>query len=149
MGDVGNPLTATQIAFFEDCDILLALAGGYLTIQLPDLMEMIHAVKPKIIVPMHFRTLTYKPRNTMWIESFLQLFKDEQIDFAFDHTTTISREQLPGSDTGIGSWTMFAESTCHTGDGPFRWRMLASVTAVLFPDDPSCNSPPLRVRANG
>ena len=95
MGDVGNPLTAPQIAFFEDCDILLALAGGYLTIQLPDLMEMIHAVKPKIIVPMHFRTLTYKPRNTMWIESFLQLFKDEQIDFAFDHTTTISREQLP------------------------------------------------------
>ena len=95
MGDVGNPLTPAQIGFFEDTDVLLALAGGYLTIELPDLMEMIHAVKPKIVVPMHFRTLTYKPRNTMWIGSFLSHFKDEDVDFAFDHTTTINVADLP------------------------------------------------------
>jgi L-ascorbate metabolism protein UlaG (beta-lactamase superfamily) len=45
MGDVGNPLTDAQIGFFEDVDILLALAGGYLTIELPDLMKMIHRVR--------------------------------------------------------------------------------------------------------
>ncbi len=95
MGDVGNPLTPAQIAFFEDTDVLLALAGGYLTIELPDLMEMIHAVKPRLIIPMHFRTLTYKPRNTMWIQSFLDHFKDEDVDFALSHTTTITQGQLP------------------------------------------------------
>lgn len=95
MGDVGNPLTPAQISFFEDTDVLLALAGGYLTIELPDLMEMIRAVKPKLVVPMHFRTLTYKPRNTMWIESFLAHFKAEDVDFALDHTTTIDRGTLP------------------------------------------------------
>ncbi|MEL6437479.1 MAG: MBL fold metallo-hydrolase [Pseudomonadota bacterium] len=95
MGDVGNPLNAAQTAFFDDVDILLALAGGYLTIELPDLMAMIHAAKPKLVIPMHFRTLTYKPRNTMWIESFLAHFDDEDVDFACDHTVTLKKEALP------------------------------------------------------
>lgn len=95
MGDVGNPLTDTQQAFFEGTDILFALAGGYLTIELPDLMEMIHRCRPRMVIPMHFRTLTYVPRNTLWIESFLTHFKDEDVDFAFDHTVTITKDDLP------------------------------------------------------
>ncbi|MEM1289357.1 MAG: MBL fold metallo-hydrolase [Pseudomonadota bacterium] len=95
MGDVGNPLTDRQIAFFEDVDVLLALAGGYLTIELPDLDTLIKTVKPKIVVPMHFRTLTYKPRNTMWIESFLSYFNEAEIDFAFDHTVDLSPHDIP------------------------------------------------------
>lgn len=97
MGDVGNPLTDRQIAFFEDVDVLFALAGGYLTIQLPDLMRMIHAVRPKLVIPMHFRTLTYRPRNTMWIESFLAHFRDEDVDFACAHDVTITPDALPDS----------------------------------------------------
>lgn len=95
MGDVGNPLTDAQQAFFEDTDILFALAGGYLTLELPDLMEMIHRTRPKLVIPMHFRTLTYRPRNTMWIESFLAHFKDEDVDFAFGATTDIKGSDLP------------------------------------------------------
>ena len=95
MGDVGNPLTPSQQTFFEDVDILLALAGGYLTIELPDLMEMVHRVRPKLIIPMHFRTLTYRPRNTMWIDSFLAHFKDENVDFACNHMVQITRTDIP------------------------------------------------------
>jgi L-ascorbate metabolism protein UlaG (beta-lactamase superfamily) len=95
MGDVGNPLTDAQQAFFEDVDVLFALAGGYLTLELPDLMEMIHRTRPKLLIPMHFRTLTYKPRNTMWIESFLSHFKDEDVDFAFGATHKITTNDLP------------------------------------------------------
>jgi L-ascorbate metabolism protein UlaG (beta-lactamase superfamily) len=100
MGDVGNPLTRAQQDFFADVDVLLALAGGYLTIELPDLMEMIHRVRPKLVIPMHFRTLTYRPRNTMWIESFLAHFKDEAVDFACDHTVEIRRGDLT-ADTRV------------------------------------------------
>lgn len=100
MGDVGNPLNDEQIAFFEGTDVLLALAGGYLTIELPDLMRLIDAVKPKIVVPMHFRTLIYKPRNTMWIESFLARFDDARVDFAFGSETAIAKQALPG-DTRV------------------------------------------------
>jgi hypothetical protein len=95
MGDVGNPLTAAQQDFFAGVDILFALAGGYLTIELPDLMEMIHRQRPRLVIPMHFRTLTYRPRNTMWIESFLSHFKDEDVDFAFGPEVEITPADLP------------------------------------------------------
>ncbi len=97
MGDVGNPLTDRQMAFFEDVDLLLALAGGYLTIELPDLMKLVEKVQPKLIVPMHFRTLTYRPRNTMWIQSFLDYFDDAQVDFACDYQAVINKSDIPDS----------------------------------------------------
>lgn len=95
MGDVGNPLTDAQQLFFEGTDILFALAGGYLTLELPDLLEMIHRTRPKLVIPMHFRTLTYRPRNTMWIESFLSHFKEQDIDFSFGSTSTVTKGDLP------------------------------------------------------
>lgn len=95
MGDVGNPLTSAQQGFFEGTDVLFALAGGYLTILLPDLMEMIERVRPKLIIPMHFRTLTYRPRNTLWIESFLQHFDPSDVDFACDHTVRLCAADIP------------------------------------------------------
>lgn len=95
MGDVGNPLTDAQIAFFRDTDVLFALAGGYLTIELPDLMRMIHRVEPRLVIPMHFRTLTYRPRNTMWIDAFLAGFRDDDVDFACAHEVDLRREDLP------------------------------------------------------
>lgn len=95
MGDVGNRLTDDQIAFFEGVDVLFALAGGFLTIELPDLMEMIHRTRPRLVIPMHFRTLTYKPRNTKWIESFLAGFGEDQVDFAFGPHATITKDDLP------------------------------------------------------
>ncbi|MEM6381783.1 MAG: MBL fold metallo-hydrolase [Pseudomonadota bacterium] len=97
MGDVGNPLNKKQMAFFEDVDVLLALAGGYLTIELPNLDELIKTVKPKLVIPMHFRTLTYKPRNTMWIESFLSYFDDSDVDFALDHTVNLMPDDIPAT----------------------------------------------------
>jgi hypothetical protein len=54
-------------------------------------------VQPKLVIPMHFRTLTYRPRNTMWIESFLSHFKDEAVEFACNHTATLSRDDMPDS----------------------------------------------------
>jgi L-ascorbate metabolism protein UlaG (beta-lactamase superfamily) len=95
MGDVGNPLTDRQIGFFKDVDVLFALAGGYLTIELPDLMKMIHAVQPRLVIPMHFRTLTYRPRNTMWIESFLSGFREDAVDFACAHEVDITKNDIP------------------------------------------------------
>jgi len=95
MGDVGNRLTEEQMAFYEDVDLLLALTGGGLTIKLPDLMEMIHIQKPKVVIPMHFRTLTYKPRRSHWVEGFLANFHDEQVDFAFGYDAELTKADIP------------------------------------------------------
>lgn len=95
MGDVGNPLTDEQIDFFKDVDVLLALAGDVPTIQLPDLKVAIDAAQPKYVVPMHFRTLTWKPRDGFWIQSFLDYFDDENVDFAFNYEIELTPDDIP------------------------------------------------------
>jgi L-ascorbate metabolism protein UlaG (beta-lactamase superfamily) len=95
MGDVGNPLNDEQIAFFEGVDVLLTLTGGHPVIELDDLKIVLDRAKPRLIVPMHFRTLTYKPRNSFWIEKFLTYYDEADIDFALGCETTITRDSLP------------------------------------------------------
>lgn len=95
MGDVGNALNESQLAFFEGLDVLLALTGGHPTLELDDLKTVIDRVKPKLVVPMHFRTLSYRPRNTFWIESFLAYFSDADVDFACDSQVELTRERIP------------------------------------------------------
>lgn len=95
MGDMGNAFTAQQMAFFEGLDVLLALVGGHPTIELDDLKKVIDEAHPRLIVPMHFRTLRYKPRNSFWIQSFLNYFDDQDVDFASDSEVTITRDNLP------------------------------------------------------
>jgi L-ascorbate metabolism protein UlaG (beta-lactamase superfamily) len=97
MGDVGNALDDDQIAFFEGVDVLLALTGGPPTIALPDLMRMIHLTGPKLVIPMHFRTLAYRPANILWIEDFLRHWTPDRVDFAFGPTTEIAAEDLTGT----------------------------------------------------
>ena len=61
MGDVGTPLAEAQLAPLRGrVDVLLALAGGGLTIALPDLDDAIEAIGPKVVVPMHHRTPSLK-----------------------------------------------------------------------------------------
>lgn len=95
MGDVGNPLSARQVDFLRGTDVLLALAGGYPTIALADLGAVVAEVRPRLVVPMHFRTLVYRPRNIEWIAPFLELFGEEDVDFAGASTVEITRAGLP------------------------------------------------------
>ncbi len=93
MGDVGNPLSAEQIAFFKDVDVLLALAGGHPTIELDDLKAVIDATGPKLIVPMHFQTLSYRPYNLLWIESFLKYFAKGETKLALSSEVSLKRDE--------------------------------------------------------
>jgi L-ascorbate metabolism protein UlaG (beta-lactamase superfamily) len=95
MGDIGNALTQLQLEFFAGVDVLLALTGGHPTLELDDLETAINFIKPRLVIPMHFRTLTYKPRNTVWIESFLKYFDDSQVDFACSSEVELNRLMLP------------------------------------------------------
>lgn len=97
MGDMGNALSDAQIDFFRGVDVLLALAGGFPTLPLDDLKTVIDAVQPRLVVPMHFRTLRLKPRNQFWIQTFLDYFPDEQVDFACDYEVTLMPADLPES----------------------------------------------------
>jgi L-ascorbate metabolism protein UlaG (beta-lactamase superfamily) len=95
MGDIGNALSNEHLDFFKGVDIFLALAGGHPTLELDDLKIAINTIKPKLVIPMHFRTLSYKPRNTFWIETFLNYFDDAEVDFAIASEVELKKESLP------------------------------------------------------
>jgi len=97
MGDMGNPFTPDELAFFKDIDVFLVLAGGIPTIELPDLKEAIDTIQPKLVIPMHFRTLRYKPRNMFWISPFLSHFDDGDIDFQSNWEVDLNKIDLPDS----------------------------------------------------
>ena len=54
MGDCGHGPTPEQIEKCGEIDVLLALAGAGPTLNLPDLLEFVAAIKAKIVIPMHF-----------------------------------------------------------------------------------------------
>ena len=97
MGDMGNPLSETQMDFFRGIDVLLALAGGYPTVELSELKRVIEETQPKLVIPMHFRTLRLKSSNALWISDFLALFPEEQVDFAYDSKAEVTKQSLPDS----------------------------------------------------
>ncbi|MXX81929.1 MAG: MBL fold metallo-hydrolase [Chloroflexi bacterium] len=95
MGDVGNPFTPAEYEFFRDLDVFLALAGDVPTIRLHDLKQVIDKLRPRLVIPMHFRTLRYKPRNMQWISAFLNHFDETDIDFQSDWEVSLTRADLP------------------------------------------------------
>ena len=97
MGDVGNPLTEAQLAPLRGrVDVLLALAGGGLTIALPDLDDAIEQIAPKVVVPMHYRTpsLLYHAGE---VEDFLSRHPDVPIARHRGSSITLDAGSLPDS----------------------------------------------------
>lgn len=104
MGDCGHALSDEQADFLRGVDILLAPAGGPPTLGLPDLIDLIQKVRPRIVIPMHFKTpkinLPIRP-----VEEFLPLL--EEAGIAVRHTNT-SMLQFPPEKppTETQAWVM-------------------------------------------
>jgi L-ascorbate metabolism protein UlaG (beta-lactamase superfamily) len=79
MGDVGTPLSEEQLAPLRGrVDVLLALAGGGLTIALPDLEAAIAELRPSVVVPMHYATPSLRYVCGP-VESFLAAYDPDQV----------------------------------------------------------------------
>ncbi len=94
MGDVGNPLTAEQLAFLRGADVLLALTGGPVTIELDDLDTVLREVQPRIVIPMHYR-IPNLPLDIFGLEVFTGRFPAEIVDVRPESALEVSRERLP------------------------------------------------------
>jgi len=56
MGDFGQPITGDQVDALKDTDILLIPIGGNYTIDADQAAEVIENIKPKVVIPMHYKT---------------------------------------------------------------------------------------------
>jgi len=56
LGDLGHVLTEDQIKEIGDVDILFIPVGGTYTIDARDADEVVSQLKPRIVIPMHYKT---------------------------------------------------------------------------------------------
>ncbi|MFC1908102.1 MBL fold metallo-hydrolase [Chloroflexota bacterium] len=55
LGDLGHPLDDKQVAELNSIDILLVPVGGYFTIDAKVASQLCDRLKPKVVIPMHFK----------------------------------------------------------------------------------------------
>ncbi len=56
LGDLGHQLSESQIEEIGDIDVLLVPVGGAITLDPQGAMEVIAALEPGVVIPMHYRT---------------------------------------------------------------------------------------------
>ncbi|OGO06356.1 MAG: hypothetical protein A2Y92_00460 [Chloroflexi bacterium RBG_13_57_8] len=55
-GDLGHVLTAEQVEAVGGVDVLLIPIGGFFTIDAGNATRVVEQLKPKVVIPMHFKT---------------------------------------------------------------------------------------------
>jgi L-ascorbate metabolism protein UlaG (beta-lactamase superfamily) len=58
LGDLGHPLSSDQIEELGNIDVLLVPVGGGDTISASQAAALVRSVEAKIVIPMHYKTLT-------------------------------------------------------------------------------------------
>jgi L-ascorbate metabolism protein UlaG (beta-lactamase superfamily) len=95
MGDLGNPLEPAQLDRLRgEVDLLLALTGGPPTIELEDLDRAIAEIRPRIIVPMHFKVPQLRI-SALPVDTFLSRHRDEIVRRIGSPAVEIEPARLP------------------------------------------------------
>lgn len=56
MGDVGHLISMSEVEKLGNVDVLLIPVGGYFTVDASEAEDIINLLKPKVVIPMHFKT---------------------------------------------------------------------------------------------
>jgi L-ascorbate metabolism protein UlaG (beta-lactamase superfamily) len=95
MGDIGNPISREHLdALHGKVDLLFALAGAHATIALDDLDAAIHAIGPRVVIPMHY----FSPRGVLDIEpvdTFLERHFADSVTWVNGSELELTPESLP------------------------------------------------------
>ncbi len=76
MGDVGCPLTPEQVKKLQGLDAILIPVGGFFTIDAAQAAAMVEQLKPRVVIPMHYRSATFGYEAIGPVEDFLALRSD-------------------------------------------------------------------------
>lgn len=97
LGDIGNPLAQEHLdALAGQIDVMFALTGGHATIALDDLDAAIQAIRPAVVIPMHY----YSPHGRLKIDpvsEFTRRYPAEMVTFVGGPALEITRRGLPAS----------------------------------------------------
>ncbi len=75
-GDLGCTLTPTQLAELGKLDVAMIPVGGFYTIGPQEAKELVDAIRPKVVVPMHYRMGACGLQSVEEVTEFLSLIGD-------------------------------------------------------------------------
>ena len=79
LGDLGHPLPPEQIAAIGPLDAALVPVGGTYTVDAAGARAVCGALRPKCVVPMHYRHAPYGLPNVAGVEDFLALWGEGDV----------------------------------------------------------------------
>lgn len=94
LGDIGNRITEHQLASLLGIDVLIAPTGGPPTIDLADLADAVRAVKPRIMIPVHY-DLPFTKVKMLPVTEFTAFFQPESVVVNPTPEIEITRANLP------------------------------------------------------
>ncbi|MCA9750165.1 MAG: MBL fold metallo-hydrolase, partial [Romboutsia sp.] len=72
LGDLGHVLSGDFDADLSDIDILMIPVGGHYTLPVKKIKEVIDAIDPRIVIPMHYKTdKQYADSELITVDEFL------------------------------------------------------------------------------
>ena len=92
LGDLGHPLSAKQIEELGNVDVLLVPVGGGSTISASQAAALVRSLEPKIVIPMHYKTLTL----TKQLDGVDKILKEMGLtEVASQPKLTVTKASLP------------------------------------------------------
>jgi L-ascorbate metabolism protein UlaG (beta-lactamase superfamily) len=94
MGDLGHPLNDQETGALKGVDVLLAITGNHHTIAIPDLVDAIERIGPKVVIPMHWQTGKVR-LNIHDNAEFYSHYRPDQIEHRDSTSIELTPDRLP------------------------------------------------------
>ena len=79
MGDLGCPLTEEQAELLSSLDVCMIPVGGYFTIDAKQAKEIVRQIKPRVVIPMHYRGESFGLAPLDTVDAYAALCDDTVI----------------------------------------------------------------------
>ena len=93
LGDLGHVLTEEQVAAIGAVDAVMIPVGGFYTIDAEDAKAICDALKPRIVIPMHYRHDGHGLAVVAGVEPFLALWGKESVHREESNTIAVTEEK--------------------------------------------------------
>jgi L-ascorbate metabolism protein UlaG (beta-lactamase superfamily) len=94
LGDIGCKLEKEQMKELQGLDFLMIPVGGHYTIDAFTAKEIIDELKPKTIIPMHYRGDNFGFPVLSTLDEFTKYFKEEDILYLNSNEINLEKEQV-------------------------------------------------------
>ena len=99
LGDLGHVLSRQQASAIGPVDVLLVPVGGFYTIDASQATQVVDLLKPRAVIPIHYKTAKLRPDwPGVGVEDFLLDKKVQRVDTS---VYPLARDALPQETTVV------------------------------------------------